>query len=326
MGSTSEVANHDCDVEVARQNGRWIRVFEQRLTNGGIILIISDITGSKRMEQALRESEARFRAVFDNTPVCLSLKDTEGRYLLVNKHQEEWLGYPAEEIIGRSAGEFITNRTTVENLTAAEKLVLETGEVVEREVRVPGPDRGKPGGNIFDRILIKFPVKSADGSVSAIGTAAIDITDRNKTEETVARQNEELRKQDRELIKQNERFNAALENLSQGVSMFDGEQRLVVCNERFGSIYGLAPEQVKPGTTLREILSYRVASGVYDGEGAEAYIEKAVAEAGGGTFVKKTRQLSDGRIIEITRHPMSGGGWVTTHEDITELRLSLIHI
>ncbi|MDH3581792.1 MAG: diguanylate cyclase, partial [Hyphomicrobiales bacterium] len=163
-------------------------------------------------------------------------------------------------------------------------------------------------------------LRDCDGKAERIVGFWNDITERKKAEETLQRQNEELRKRDKELNEQNERFNAALENMSQGLCMFDGEQRLVVCNERFGTIYGLSPEQMKPGTTLREIMEYRLASGDYAEADAEAYIEQSLAEAASGTFEKKARQLSDGRIVEITRHPMPGGGWVTTHEDITELR------
>ena len=49
--------------------------------------------------------------------------------------------------------------------------------------------------------------------------------------------------------------------MTQGLAMFDSEQRLVVCNQRYTEMYGLTPEQVKPGTTVRQILQYRLANG-----------------------------------------------------------------
>jgi len=102
-----------------------------------------------RAEKALRKSEERLRAVFDNTPVCLNLKDTEGRYLLINRPYEKWFGLSAEEVIGKKASEFRPDQAAVENLTNAERHVLETGEAVERETCVPGPD-----GGVHDRILM----------------------------------------------------------------------------------------------------------------------------------------------------------------------------
>jgi PAS domain S-box-containing protein len=154
----------------------------------------SDISDRKRAEWELEESRERLRAVFDNTPVCLNLKDTEGRYILVNKPYEEWLGRPAEEIIGKKASDFLGQKEEVENLTLAEMQVLESGEVIEREVSVPRPD-----GAVYDRILIKFPVKSAGGSIAAIGTVAVDITDMKRIERELrdARDDLEMRVEER---------------------------------------------------------------------------------------------------------------------------------
>ena len=55
------------------------------------------------------------------------------------------------------------------------------------------------------------------------------------------------------LAEQHQRLDAALENMLQGLAMFDAEQRLIVCNKRYAEMYGLTPEQVKPGTTVRQI-------------------------------------------------------------------------
>src|SRR5262249_58324661 len=60
---------------------------------------------------------------------------------------------------------------------------------------------------------------------------------------------------------QNLRFDAALNNMPHGLAMFDTEQRLVVANKRYAEIYGLAPEQLKPGTPLRQIMDERVRRG-----------------------------------------------------------------
>ena len=146
-----------------------------------------DITDRRRAEEALRKSEAWLRAVFDNTPICLNLKDLEGRYLLINKPYEEWFGLPAEEIVGKKASEFLP-QTAIENQAAGERRVLETGKPFERESSVPRFD-----GKICDRFVIKFPVKSADGSIVGIGTAALDITERKQAELALKVSEERLR-------------------------------------------------------------------------------------------------------------------------------------
>lgn len=110
---------------------------------------------------------------------------------------------------------------------------------------------------------------------------------------------------------------ATIEHLNQGVAMFDAEQRLIVCNDRYGSLYGLRPDQVKPGTSLRAIVKQRMEKGLFSGNPTDYYRERtAPATEASANF----HQLNDGRSIAVSRRPMRGGGWVTTHDDITALR------
>lgn len=146
-----------------------------------IIAVIHDISEQKKAETALMESEARFRAVLDNAPVCINLKDTEGRYLFANKPYEDWWGRSAEGVIGKTAGEFLTDPYSVNNMDASEKVVLETGTSCEREISVKNPRDGQ----LHDRLLIKFPVKSPDGSIIGLGTFAVDITKRKQAEKAL---------------------------------------------------------------------------------------------------------------------------------------------
>ena len=123
-----------------------------------------------------------------------------------------------------------------------------------------------------------------------------------------------------ELSTQNSRFDAALRYMSQGLCMFDSEMRLVVANDRYAQMYGLKPEQVKPGTPFREIVEARIALGAYAGANPESYINErlaAVCEAHAST---KIQTLPDGRVLAISHKPLADGGWVATHEDITEQR------
>jgi diguanylate cyclase (GGDEF)-like protein/PAS domain S-box-containing protein len=117
---------------------------------------------------------------------------------------------------------------------------------------------------------------------------------------------------------QNLRFDAALNNMPHGLAMFDAEQRLVVANKRYAEIYGLAPDQLKPGTPLREIMDERVRRGVYAESTSMEDLRKRLALT--TTPWTRIQELRDGRSIVVSRQPMANGGWVTTHEDITERR------
>jgi diguanylate cyclase (GGDEF)-like protein len=107
-----------------------------------------------------------------------------------------------------------------------------------------------------------------------------------------------------------------LENMSQGLCMFDRNQRLVVCNRHYAQMYCLAPEQTAPGTTLHSILEARVAAGQSPAD-AQEYIEKRLAEVARPEPYYAVNHLRDGRVIAVMHQPKPGGGWVAIHQDIT---------
>jgi diguanylate cyclase (GGDEF)-like protein/PAS domain S-box-containing protein len=128
-----------------------------------------------------------------------------------------------------------------------------------------------------------------------------------------------LRRSKQSLERSNLLLNTALKNMAHGLCMFDREQRLVVCNERYGAMYGLGPEQVKPGTTLRSILEARIRAGKSPEDGEE-YLRRRLDEIAGGAAYYVENKLQDGRVYAVSHKPMSDGGWVATHIDITEQR------
>ena len=132
-----------------------------------------------------------------------------------------------------------------------------------------------------------------------------DITEQKRGEQLLAEKAAELERM-------NVRFDAALNNMSQGLCMFDAEQKVVVSNARYGEIYHLGRDQIKPGTSLAQILEYRRATGTNFAISSEVYRNVNVKEA------REIQKLADGRVVAIARHAMPNGGWLTTHEDITD--------
>jgi diguanylate cyclase (GGDEF)-like protein len=121
------------------------------------------------------------------------------------------------------------------------------------------------------------------------------------------------------LREQNIRFDAALNNMLQGLVMFDVNERLVVCNDRYVDMYKLPREIVKPGCSLTELLRYRQAHGGLerDPEQFRNEILAGVRDNSGANFAVET---ADGRTISVANRGMTDGGWVATHEDVTERR------
>ncbi len=123
-----------------------------------------------------------------------------------------------------------------------------------------------------------------------------------------------------EISRQVERLEAAVANMSQGLCMFDADHHLIIANARYAEIYSILPEQVHPGMSLREIVELRLAYGGYHGD-AGTYISRRVAVSRENKPAQYVAELHSGRIVQIVRQPLKNGGWVATHEDITERRL-----
>jgi methyl-accepting chemotaxis protein len=119
----------------------------------------------------------------------------------------------------------------------------------------------------------------------------------------------------------NIRFNTALENMTHGLCMFDANKRLVICNDRYASLYRLPPELLKVGTSHEAIIAHRVTNGLLKGEKDAGAVDKKLGALGkhsSDRISSRIDELADGRLIRVTRQPMKDGGWVATHEDITE--------
>ncbi len=120
-----------------------------------------------------------------------------------------------------------------------------------------------------------------------------------------------------EIAEQNFWFDAALANMSAGLSMFDAEGMLLVWNDRYVEIYGMAQEFIRRGVAVHEILEHQKAAGYLelDVDADIGEFWQQLADHGKST---SHCRLSDGRVVAIASTAIEGGGWVSTHEDVTE--------
>jgi diguanylate cyclase (GGDEF)-like protein len=123
-----------------------------------------------------------------------------------------------------------------------------------------------------------------------------------------------------DLLIQNQRLEAALNNISQGICFFDGNHRLILANRRYAEIYGLPLECIRPGTTLTEIVEHRFAVGAFPKMTRREYLDWRDSIATLSEPSDTVAELKNGRIISIHHRPMPDRGWVSTHEDVTEQR------
>jgi len=130
---------------------------------------------------------------------------------------------------------------------------------------------------------------------------------------------EELQRSKQSLERSNLLFQTALKSMAHGLCIFDRDMRLVVCNEQYGEMYGLRPEQIQPGMTLRSVLEARVSAGLVP-EDPDQYIRSRLAKVSLCDPHYAENDLTDGRVYAVSHRPMPDGGWVATHIDVTEQR------
>jgi PAS domain S-box-containing protein len=111
-----------------------------------------------------------------------------------------------------------------------------------------------------------------------------------------------------------------LDNMTQGVVMFDAAGRLLVFNDRYVQMYGLSRDIVRPGAMLIDIVRHRFKSGNL-GHDPEKYTADLLADMAAGKALSFVSEGHDGRAISVVNRPIPGGRyWVGTHDDITERR------
>jgi diguanylate cyclase (GGDEF)-like protein len=124
---------------------------------------------------------------------------------------------------------------------------------------------------------------------------------------------------ERRIALEKERLDTAINNMTQGLLLYDSDARIVLCNRRYLEMYDLSPDVVKPGCHFRDLIAHRKETGSFPGNVDEfcASVLRNVAQKRATDSILET---TDGRSIQIVNRPLANGGWVATQEDITERR------
>jgi diguanylate cyclase (GGDEF)-like protein len=222
----------------------------------------------------------------------------------------------------------------------------------KRYIEIHGidPDRVRPGTPVTELIqhlhlgfhLLSNPFALAgmyecpDGRIIAykvrptLGDGRImtheDITEREELGQQLRAQSELANEQEEKLRIRNLQFDAAINNMSQGLCFFDGAQRLIVCNDRYADMYGLPRERLRPGTNLSEIVDMRLETGNLPSMSREDFLAWRANVVVSAKPTENILEMRNGNIFKIRHRPMPDGGWVATHEDVTDQRRSELRI
>ncbi|WKA28292.1 PAS-domain containing protein [Bradyrhizobium roseum] len=157
-------------------------------------------------------------------------------------------------------------------------------------------------------------------AVEAFQDSAFRVIELERHEQEMEQANEAMARE-RSLLEEQVttgkwQLDAAVRNMPQGVIMLDRTAKVLVVNEQYRQLYGVPARIAKPGSTLREILDHRVASGAFSGD-LEEYLASVMKRISARKPTVADVELADGRVIRVSERPMDGGGWVATHEDYT---------
>jgi PAS domain S-box-containing protein len=180
---------------------------------------VQDITERKRAEEVLRETEERFRDLFDNAPVGYHELDTEGRVLRVNRTECDMLGYRAEEMVGRSIWDFVVDQEAARRLfrSGLEGRAL-PGQPFERMYR-------RKDGTVFPVLIEARWLRDATGRVTGVRATLQDITERKRMGEERAR------------------LGRAVEQAAESIMITDPDGTIIYVNPAFEWVTGYSREE-----------------------------------------------------------------------------------
>ena len=160
----------------------------------GYVGTIVDLTGRKVNEDIVRASEIRLQGILDNVPAVISLKDLEGRYVLVNRGYEDLIGVKHDQIVGLTNYDLLSkphsiqmSKELADQFFKIDCKVIRTGELVAFEDAMPSGDDPR----LF--ATVKFPIKDTSDKVTGVGGISIDVTERRKALESLEAEQETLR-------------------------------------------------------------------------------------------------------------------------------------
>src|SRR5580698_2345399 len=122
---------------------------------------------------------------------------------------------------------------------------------------------------------------------------------------------------DQRLAVDRHQLSVALNNIPQGLVLYNGSARVTVCNQRYIEMFGLSPDVAKPGCSMQELIAHRKETGSFDDD-VDAFCTSIISSMALGKVTHQITEAADGRAIQIINQPLEAGGWVATIEDVTE--------
>ncbi|ALK10843.1 EAL and GGDEF domain-containing protein [Blastochloris viridis] len=281
------------------ENGRWLQLRERRTPSGYTVGLRIDVSEIKR-------HAATLQAVVDNFPGGVSFFDSDLNLVVCNVQFRTLLELPDEL--------FAHGLPTLEMIfrTNAERGEYGPGDPARQvRARLELARRGEP--HLFERVRPDGTVVEIRGTPVPGGgfiTTYVDMTARRAAEKLLSDSERRAREKSAAL-------QITLAHMSQGLTMFDADGKLKVWNDRVVDMYGLPSDVMSRGASFADILKACQPFHTFD-DGVDTFVGALWQELAQGNTFADTWRLSDGRVIAVVHTPIADGGWVSTHEDVTE--------
>ena len=286
--------------EIATARGLILAKHREPLPGGGYVTTFTDITKRKRAEEAVRESEGRLAGILDIADDAVISMDEAHRIILFNKGAEQAFGYEAEEVLGEPLEMLLPaefregHRRQVEEFAESATAARLIGE--RRELT----GRRKDG--------TEFPGEASISKLDLNGKRVFTVILRDVTARKEA---------EREIAEKSAILQTTFENMSQGISVLDADLNLIAFNQKFVELWDFPPGFIRLGMPCEKISRFRAKRGDYGPGDVEEHVRARGEVKERYEPISKEFTIPNGTIIALDADPMPGGGYVSTHTDIT---------
>jgi len=302
--------NPPSESEFRSEVGRWMHISQRRTTDGGIVVSLTDLTEAKEREEALIESEKRFRDFAASASDWLWEMDADLRFTFFSGDNQDVVGTSNEDALGKTREELVGARLIGLSEEAVAKWQSVGDAMKTRETyRDVVFQMMRPDGKIAFIRNNGTPIFDDDGVFLGYRGTASDITAEHETEDA--------------LKANRQRFLDAIESLDDGIVLFDSDDRFVLCNKRYReSVESLLPGILAPGLLFEDLVRRGADAGMYGdlGEGKDEFVEKRLADHRSRPSVREHR-IPGRRWAKVHEVATSEGGSIIVQSDITELKL-----
>ncbi|MBL8672065.1 MAG: PAS domain S-box protein [Alphaproteobacteria bacterium] len=286
--------------EVERPDGIWLLMSDTKLRSGGTITVGTDITALKRSEQALRDSEARFRSFAESASDWYWEQDENLRFTYLSPGQGGSFRTP-QASLGKTRREI--GPLDVE---------AAAWEAHEADLAARRPFR--------DFRYARLDASGRKRLVSVSGQPWFDATGRFRGYRGVGRDITEAVERERAIGETQRRFLDALEAIDVAIALWDADDRLVVCNSSYLRLAGPSADYLRRGVSFEEYVRRYVASGAADVDGAteEQFVSWRMDRHRDPQASFQIKYAGSWLMLVERRTP--DGGTVTTAADIGEIK------